>query len=140
MAIRTASLALDRQVPITAAERRLVLPSQQMQQQHRQATDQLRLYAPAHAFDVFGNVVQVGAVELPCEQQLGLLLCPGLIVLLVERIAHHSVILFANAASSADCAILAQSTNRDGNYATIVNKSFTTGRRPPCRQPAAAAL
>jgi len=62
----------------------LELPFQQVYQQDFKPALQCPLMAFPHAFDLFNQVVQVKANEVPCPQNAGLLLYPSIEIGLIE--------------------------------------------------------
>jgi hypothetical protein len=53
----------DAALPACAPQARLKLPRQKIQQKNFQAADEHALFAAAHAFDVLGDIQDVGVVQ-----------------------------------------------------------------------------
>ena len=73
-----------RAVPGSRSLLRLQLPFQQVDQQHLHAAVQLSQISLAHVFDFFGDVLDVGLLQLAGSQQFGTAPCPLEEILVVE--------------------------------------------------------
>jgi hypothetical protein len=77
------TLLLDGRLPTPSAPLGLVLPLQQMSQEHYQSTFELSPFAFPHRFDLLGNMFPVHFAEAVYANQLGILQCPSVGVLLI---------------------------------------------------------
>lgn len=77
------ALLLDGRRPASGSERRLILPFEEMPEQDFEATLQLAAFAGAHAFDFLHEMFQIQFGDFSGTDQCGLLLCPGMEVLVM---------------------------------------------------------
>jgi hypothetical protein len=91
--LQVAPLNADSRPPGLTPQRGLELPLEQMQQKHGQPIDQFALLGLAQALDFLGDVRHVRFRKPAVAKQRGLLVGPGVEIMIIEMLVAHSVTL-----------------------------------------------
>ena len=83
---------LDAETPAIAAQDRLELPLEQVQQQDGQAIHQFALLAAAHGLDLFRDILDIGLASRPARNSAACCVGPGVEVLIVETVRHRRLL------------------------------------------------